>query len=505
MDSLLNDDVCWFERFPEWSRVPEALRRDDSICEENENHMLRDLPVYLSMLETPGGNAALFYLTLSICIFQRHLLDVVDKVIIEDTLVVLKLANICGKACKKLFDKCREIIVKSNVDVVTLKKSLPEDIAKQVIDIRKELGLEVAEPEKHVSNIHKALESDDLDLVVMLLKEGHTNLDEAYALHFAVAYCDEKTARNLLELGFADVNRRNPRGYTVIHVAAMRKEPTLIALLLTKGANALETSLDGRTALLIAKQVTKAAECCILEKGKLAAKGGVCVEILKQPDNKREPFPEDVSPSLAVAADQFKIRLIDLENRGELSELMITIIYFVVQMARCLYPMEAQVAMDFARMKGTREFVVTTATDLHMEPFKFVEMHQSRLTALSKTGIIKSFVTKITETNLCLTDLVVLLFLPVEFGKRFFPRCSKVLDDIVDSEDLTILALVEEDTPEQRQQKRQRFMEIQEIVQMAFSKDKEDLGKSSLSASSSSTSKLTGKKRSIAKPSHRRR
>lgn len=184
---------------------------------------------------------------------------------------------------------------------------------------------------------------------------------------------------------------------------------------------------------------------------------------------------------------------------------MITIIYFVVQMARCLYPMEAQVAMDFARMKGTREFVVTTATDLHMEPFKFVEMHQSRLTALSKTGIIKSFVTKITETNLCLTDLVFLLFLPVEFGKRFFPRCSKVLDDIVDSEDLTILALVEEDTPEQRQQKRQRFMEIQEIVQMAFSKDKEDLGKSSLSASSSSTSKLTGKKRSIAKPSHRRR
>lgn len=80
-----------------------------------------------------------------------------------------------------------------------------------------------------------------------------------------------------------------------------------------------------------------------------------------------------------------------------------------------------------------------------------------------------------------------------------------MLDDIVDSEDLTILALVEEDTPEQRQQKRQRFMEIQEIVQMAFSKDKEDLGKSSLSASSSSTSKLTGKKRSTAKPSHRRR
>lgn len=170
--------------------------------------------------------------------------------------------------------------------------------------------------------------------------------------------------------------------------------------------------------------------------------------------------------------------------------------------------MEAQVAMDFARMKGTHEFVVTTTTDLNMEPFKFVEMHRSRLTALSKTGMIKSFVILIfiyiTETNIC-ADLVSFLFLPVEFGKRFFPRCSKVLDDILNFEDLTILALVEEETPEQRQQKRQRFMEIQEIVRMAFSKDKEDLGKSSLSPSSSSTSKLNGKKRSIAKLSHRRR
>lgn len=408
--------------------------------------------------------AFVFQIPELVTMYQRHLLDVIEKVIIEDTLVVLKLANICGKACKKLFDKCKEIIVMSDVDVVTLKKSLPEDVAKQVIDIRKELGLVVAEPEKHVSNIHKALESDDLALVDMLLLEGHTNLDDAYALHFAVAYCDVQTAKDLLELELADVNRRNPRGYTVLHVAAMRKEPTLIALLLTKGAHASETSLDGRTALVIAKQVTKAAECCILERGKLSAKGGVCVEILKEPDNKREPFPEDVSPSLAVAADELKIRLIDLENR--------------VQMARCLYPMEAQVAMDFARMKGTHEFVVTTTTDLNMEPFKFVEMHRSRLTALSKT---------------------------VEFGKRFFPRCSKVLDDILNFEDLTILALVEEETPEQRQQKRQRFMEIQEIVRMAFSKDKEDLGKSSLSPSSSSTSKLNGKKRSIAKLSHRRR
>ncbi|KAJ0251409.1 Regulatory protein NPR2 [Hirschfeldia incana] len=408
--------------------------------------------------------AFVFQIPELVTMYQRHLLDVIEKVIIEDTLVVLKLANICGKACKKLFDKCREIIVKSDVDVVSLKKSLPEDVAKQVINIRKELGLEVAEPEKHVSNIHKALESDDLALVDMLLKEGHTNLDDAYALHFAVAYCDVQTATDLLELELADVNRRNRRGYTVLHVAAMRKEPTLIALLLTKGANASETSLDGRTALVIAKQVTKAAECCILGKGELSPKGGVCVEILEQPDSKREPIHEDVSPSLAVsAADELKIKLIDLENR--------------VQMAQFFFPRQAQVAMEIAQMKGTNEFMTTP--DLYMGPFKFLEMHRSRLTALSRT---------------------------VELGKRFFPRCSKVLDDIVDSEDLTVLALIDEETPEQRQQKRQRYMEIHETLQDAFSKDNEEFKKSSsLSASSSSTSKHSAKKRSNAKHSHRRR
>ncbi|KAF8099508.1 hypothetical protein N665_0243s0070 [Sinapis alba] len=423
--------------------------------------------------------AFVFQIPELVSLYQRHLLNVVDKVIVEDTLVVLKLANICGQACKKLFDKCTEIIVKSNVDIITLNKSLPQQIVKQVIDIRKELGLEVPEPDKHVSNIHKALESYDLALVDMLLKEGRTSLDDAYALHFAVAYCDVKTATELLKLELADVNRRNPRGYTVLHVAAMRKEPSLIAFLLTKGANASEMALDGRTALLIAKQVTKAAEYnCVLEQGKDSPKGRLCVEILEQPE-KLDPFPEDVSPPLALAADEeLKIRLIDFENR--------------VQMARCLFPKEAQLAMEIAETKGTSEFTVNilepdgtgakkrSAPDQYMAiaPFVFQEKHRSRLEALSKT---------------------------VELGKRFFPRCSALLDQIADCETLTILAFVEKDTPENRLEKRQKYMEIQKTLQMAFNEDNEEHGKSSRSASSSSTSKSTAKKRSNGKPSHRRR
>ncbi|XP_010430551.1 PREDICTED: regulatory protein NPR1 isoform X2 [Camelina sativa] len=420
--------------------------------------------------------AFIFKIPELVTLYQRHLLDVVDKVVIEDALVILKLACICGKSCTKLLDRCKEIIVKSDVDIVSLDKSLPEEIVKQITNNRKELGYEVPQLEKHVWNIHKALDSDDVALVEMLLKEGHTSLDDACALHFAVAYCDVKTATDLLDLKIADVNHRNPRGYTVLHVAAMRKEPQLILSLLEKGASASETTLEGRTALLIAKRATMAVEYNnVPERYKHSLKGRLCIEILEQGD-KREPIPRDVPPSLVVAADELKTRLLDLENR--------------VALAQLLFPTEAQVAMDIAQVKGTCEFIGTslepdgltgtkrTSPDVKIVPFKILEEHQSRLKALSKT---------------------------VELGKRFLPRCSAVLDQIImDCEDLTQLAWGEEETPENRLQKRQRFMEIQESVNKAFTEDNLDFVNSSLTASSSSTSKSTAGKRSNRKLSHRR-
>lgn len=251
-------------------------------------------------------------------------MDVVDKVVIEDTLVILKLANICGTACTKLLDRCKEIIVKSNnVDKVSLDKSLPQEIVKQIIDNRKELGYEVPELDKHVWNIHKALDSDDVELVKMLLTEGHTNLDDAYALHFAVAYCDVKTATDLLDLDLADVNHRNPKGYTVLHVAAMRKEPQLILSLLEKGASASEITSEGRTALSIAKRATMAIEYnSVPERCKHSLKGRVCVELLEQGD-KRVTIPRDVPPSLA---DELNM-LFDLEDRG-ISQFLFLYFYF---------------------------------------------------------------------------------------------------------------------------------------------------------------------------------
>ncbi|KAK7303971.1 hypothetical protein RJT34_14923 [Clitoria ternatea] len=138
---------------------------------------------------------------------QEHLLDILDKVAIDDILVVLSVANACGKMCDGLAAKCTEMIVKSDADIITLEKALPQPVVKRIVDKRRQLGLNMPENfnflDKHVNRIHRALDSDDVELVRLLLKEGHTTLDDAYALHYAVAYCDVKTTTELLDLGLA--------------------------------------------------------------------------------------------------------------------------------------------------------------------------------------------------------------------------------------------------------------------------------------------------------------
>lgn len=247
-------------------------------------------------------------------------MDIVDKIFIEDILVIFKLDTLCGKAYKKLLDRCIKIIAKSDIELVSLHKSLPPHIVKQITDIRKEFGLEPPELEKHVMNIYKALDSDDVELVKMLLTEGHTNLDEAYALHFAVAHCDVKTAYDLIDLELADVNLRNARGHTVLHVAAIRKEPKLIISLLTKGANALDTTLDGRTPLVIAKRLTKADDYTTnREQGKPSLQVGLCIEVFEHAQKLEFQLPREASPCLPVTPEELKMKLLYYENRGTFS------------------------------------------------------------------------------------------------------------------------------------------------------------------------------------------
>ncbi|KAJ9538439.1 hypothetical protein OSB04_031172 [Centaurea solstitialis] len=393
-----------------------------------------------------------------VAFWERRLLNVLDKVSADDILLILSVANTCGKSCNDLFSKCIEILVKSSVDFVTLERALPEEIVKQIIDTRFELGLDKpgssSFPDKHIKRVHRALDSDDVELVTMLLREGHTSLDGSCALHYAVAYADAKTTTELLDLALADVNHRNSRGFTVLHVAAMRKEPSIIVSLLTKGARPADRTPDGRKALQISKRLTRAVDYYkSTEEGKDCDKGRLCIEILEQAE-RRNPLLGEASASLAMAGDDLRVKLLYLENR--------------VALARFLFPMEAKVAMEIAQVDGTSEFTLESiysqnlanaqrTVDLNDAPFLIKEEHLVRLRALSKT---------------------------VELGKRFFPRCSEVLNKIVDTEAHQWI-----DTPEERELKKQKYLSVQETLNKAFNEDKEELDKSyTISSSSSSTS-----------------
>ena len=64
----------------------------------------------------------------------------------------------------------------------------------------------------------------------------------------------------------------------------------------------------------------------------------------------------------------------------------------------------------------------------------------------------------------------------VETGRRFFPNCSEVLDKFMD-DDLQDILDLENETREEEDIKRSRFVELKEEVQRAFTLDKAELHK----------------------------
>ncbi|KAL7168661.1 hypothetical protein ACSBR2_038994 [Camellia fascicularis] len=58
----------------------------------------------------------------------------------------------------------------------------------------------------------------------------------------------------------------------------------------------------------------------------------------------------------------------------------------------------------------------------------------------------------------------------------------------MDADDLSELAYLDNETHEERQLKKQQFMELQEVLTKAFTEDKRKFDKSNISSSLSSTS-----------------
>ncbi|KAE8707958.1 putative Transducin/WD40 repeat-like superfamily protein [Hibiscus syriacus] len=280
---------------------------------------------------------------------ERRLLNFVEKAIVEDIIPILVVAFHCQYA----------------------------EGNEAVIDPLRE---------KRIQRIHKALDSD-VELVKLLLTESGITLDDATALHYAAAYCDPKVISEILGLRLADVNLRNYRGYTVLHLDAMSKEPSVIMSLLAKGAFASTLTLDGRSAVNICLRLTRLKDYhAKTEQGKETNKDRICIDVLERKEAKSNG--RDVS---AVAS--------------------------ILALARLLFPSEAKLATDIAHAETTSELANGRSSksfngnsrqvDLNETPIMQRKRLLARMEALMKT---------------------------VDMGRRYFPHCLEVLDKFMEDD-----------------------------------------------------------------------
>ncbi|KAF0919192.1 hypothetical protein E2562_028478 [Oryza meyeriana var. granulata] len=257
-----------------------------------------------------------------ISLFQRRLLNFVDKTLVEDVLPILQVAF--HSELTPVLEKCVRRIARSDLDNITLDKELPPEVAVQIKEIRQksqpnEGDTVISDPvhEKRVRRIHRALDSDDVELVKLLLNESEITLDDANALHYAAAYCDSKVVSELLDLGLANLNLKNSRGYTALHLAAMRREPAIIICLLNKGAAVSQLTADGQSAISICRRLTRLKDYNTkTEQGQESNKDRLCIEMLER-EMIRNPMPVEDSVTSPLLADDLHMKLLYLENRGE--------------------------------------------------------------------------------------------------------------------------------------------------------------------------------------------
>lgn len=398
-----------------------------------------------------------------VAVFQRRLLNFVDKTLAEDVLPVLQVAFHCELS--EVLNKCVQRIARSDLDSVSLDKELPPEVADEIKRIREKSPPDDGDPiipdpvhEKRVRRIHRALDSDDVELVKLLLIESDITLDDANALHYAAAYCDSKVVSELLEMELASLNLKNRRGYTSLHLAAMRREPAIIMRLLSKGAVASQLTNDGRLASNICRRLTRLKDYNTkMEQGQESNKDRMCIEILER-EMMRNPMIVEDSVTSPLLADDLQMKLAYLENR--------------VSLARFFFPAEAKVAMHIAQADIIPEVGGVSAAstsgklkevDLNETPVIQNKRLRSRADALMKT---------------------------VELGRRYFPNCSQVLDKILEENmsDGFDVFHQQNGTPDEQKVKKMRLGELKEDVRKAYSKDTADNSVYSVLSSNSSSS-----------------
>ncbi|KAF2309524.1 hypothetical protein GH714_003620 [Hevea brasiliensis] len=225
--------------------------------------------------------------------FQGRLVNFADKAYVEDVIPILLAAFHCQS--DELLNQCVDRIARSDLDSISIEKELPYEFSKRIELSRKMPTLHEKAIRKAIRKIHKALDWDDIELVELFLRESNVTLDDANYLHYAVAHCDSEVVHKLLHLCFTDVNRRNSQGYTPLHIAAMRREPSIIVFLLEKGACASDLTFDGRRPLSICRRLTSIKNYnAKTEQGQLTNKDRLCIDILER-EMRRNPMADDAS------------------------------------------------------------------------------------------------------------------------------------------------------------------------------------------------------------------
>ncbi|XP_042459085.1 BTB/POZ domain and ankyrin repeat-containing protein NPR1-like [Zingiber officinale] len=391
-----------------------------------------------------------------VSLFQRRLFDILNEVAKDDILPILVVANLNKNHCGQLLEKCIELVAVSDIESVTLEKKLSQELVKRILDVRAHLGSDGSNGLglPAAKKIYGALDTDDIELVKRFIDGKPTILDDAKALHYAVAFCHTNVTKQLLDLHLADINGRDHRNRTVLHIAAMRKEPEIIMYLLDKGARPLDVTTDGRTALQIAKRLTRAVDYRSVGTAP-TPRERLSIEVLEQAES-RDSVTEVTSIPVEMTSDNPREKLFYLKSR--------------VWLAECLFPAEAKTAMNNANVEGALKFHRSnscagskrSACDVIKAPFKMTEEDFRLMNALATT---------------------------VTLGMRFFPRCSKLINKILD-EGLSDRLTAELDTSEER---KNRFNEIMEDFSLAFTEDKKELEYASPSASTSKSTRRGSK------------
>ncbi|KAL2652632.1 hypothetical protein R1flu_020760 [Riccia fluitans] len=405
---------------------------------------------------------------------EQHLLALVGKVPGEYLTEITKVAEIHG--AQGLYNRCLEDLAKkTNWNYGSLEKALGKELANKVKNLRKMLGLLMPSEdeellEKQTLCIQQALDLDDVELVQMLLKEGQFSFEDVYGLHYAAGHCDEKIIRELLDLELSNPNAKDRSGYTVLHIACMRRQPEILAGLIARGAKPSDVTPDGRIGSQIVKRLTKKGEGTGDAAEEEAQRARLCLEILEQAETNTNTIYSksfrDVINMTNSTERELVQKLLYLENR--------------VGLAKVLFPREAQIVMSLAHLESTAEF---TGVDKVGVTDK---LQASDSTAfLSKGQPPRRFPVPSNKTEVggpengidaALLDRVNALQKAVELGHRFFPRCSAILNKYMD-DDMGDIATLDRISPEEQSSKKQRLDELKEILAEAFTKDIADMDK----------------------------